>query len=183
MRRFAAAVVLVGLVASSAWAQSSGIAVVDIEKVYDKCTKKVQLEQELKDSVEAVDKIIKDKDREITEARNEQKVLNPGSEQWFEKEQAIFDLAADLQLYVQLKRVELESRQVDMMRVVYRAIVDAVVAYAKEKNLALVVKSDAGELTPESLSELKLVIQTRQVLYANPALDITDAIIQRMNAQ
>ena len=63
-----------------------------------------------------------------------------------------------------------------------RAIGKAVADHARENGIHIVLKKQDMELAgPESI-EQNLRLATTEVLFADPALEITDAVVARLNA-
>jgi Skp family chaperone for outer membrane proteins len=60
-----------------------------------------------------------------------------------------------------------------------RAVVDQ---FGKDNGFDLIIKVDEPKLEEDSPESVSRRISTRPVLYANPALDITDKIIDQLNA-
>ena len=66
---------------------------------------------------------------------------------------------------------------------IYEDISAQIETYAKKNGFSVVFKVEKGEIESESKAELILKINSRGVLYFDPALEITGEIIRIMNEQ
>ncbi len=114
--------------------------------------------------------------------RNAYDNLPPGGDEQrakgAETEQALTEL--------QQQRMEYEKQIADhhneTIRSIFGKVSAAVSSYAQENNLDLVLKRQKLEFTGPQTVEQSLTLATAEVLYADPSLDISDAVIERINA-
>lgn len=115
--------------------------------------------------------------------RNEYENLPPGTE---ERQDKAAEIEAALQEYDEARQ-ELEgdiARQHDeSVRKLFAGLNRAVSTYAQEHGIALVLKKQSLQATePRSPGE-SLQMATMEVLYADPALDISADIVELLNAE
>ncbi len=120
--------------------------------------------------------------RQVQLLRNEYENLPPGTDERVLKQQELARALAQVQREregFELRIAQLHSEASDRM---LRKIIEAAREHAEENGLSLVLRRQ----TPGPESSLALdegvLLATTEVLYADPALDITDAIIDRVNA-
>lgn len=94
-----------------------------------------------------------------------------------ELDKANIDRAAWLQYQSQLLKREHLRLTGDMYRDVLKSVNDI----ASELGYDLVISRDSAEITSESIEELMDKMMNRKCLFFNPASDITDAVIERVN--
>lgn len=114
--------------------------------------------------------------------RNEYENLPPGTE---ERQQKAAEIERALQEFQQT-RVDLEeqiARQHDKsVRGLFGKLNRIVAAYAQQNGVQLVLKKQDVDLAEPETVEQSLQIATTEVLYADPALDISDAVVEALNA-
>ena len=120
--------------------------------------------------------------RQVQVLRNDYENLPPGTD---ERAQKGAEIEAALQQLEQTRadlETEMARHQNESVRSFFRQLTDVVAEYARENGIHLVLKKQALDLAgPESI-EQNLQIATAEVLYADAALDITDAVVERLNA-
>jgi len=114
--------------------------------------------------------------------RNEYENLPPGTE---ERQQKAAEIEQALQEFQQT-RLELEeqiARQHDRsVRSLFGKLNGIVASYAQQHGIQLVLKKQDVDLTEAETVEQSLQIATTEVLYADPALDISEAVVAELNA-
>jgi Skp family chaperone for outer membrane proteins len=80
-----------------------------------------------------------------------------------------------------LRQVGNDAR--DEMKEIYRSVQDASERYAKETGIDAVFVVANRDLPGDSISEVKLQIAVRPVLYQADELDITEAVLGMLNAE
>jgi Skp family chaperone for outer membrane proteins len=114
--------------------------------------------------------------------RNEYENLPPGTE---ERRKKAEELEAALQEYQQTRQQldEEAARQHEgSVRNLFAKLSGVVAEYAKEHGISVVLKKQDFDLSAPQSVEQSLQIATTEVLYADPALDISAAVIERLNA-
>ncbi len=159
------------------------VAVVDMSRV-------LRGSQEWGDSVDERARIVETRGRTVSKLRRQVQLLRnehgnrpPGSPERRQK-------AAEVEIALQeLDRVELEfdtrlARQLNGSARSLLAKLNVVVAdYAREHGIHLVLKKQDMDLVGPDSVEQSLQMATTEVLYADPALDISDAVIETLNAE
>jgi len=158
------------------------VAVVDMERVLRASRQWQDAVEERSRLMDAMNRTLGKLTAQVQVLRNEFENLAPGTEErrarGAELEQALQER--------QQARLDFESRiagqHSSSARRLFGELEKVVAAYAQQNGVALVLKKHAVELTgPESV-EQGLMIATTEVLYADASLDISDAVIERLNA-
>jgi Skp family chaperone for outer membrane proteins len=158
------------------------VAVVDMSRV-------LKESREWRDAVEERARLLDTMKRTLTKLsrrnqvlRNEYENLPPGTE---ERQQKAAEIERALQEFQQA-RVDLEeqiARQHDKsVRGLFGKLNRIVAAYAQQNGVQLVLKKQDVDLAEPETVEQSLQIATTEVLYADPALDISDAVVEALNA-
>ncbi|MHC4479875.1 MAG: OmpH/Skp family outer membrane protein [Planctomycetota bacterium] len=120
--------------------------------------------------------------RHVQVLRNEYENLPPDTEERRSKGEKIELALAELQQ----TRLEFEQRIAgqhgESVRSLFRKLSAAVRAYAEEHDIDLVLKKQDVELAGPETAGDNLLVATAEVLYAARALDISEPIIERLNA-
>ena len=83
---------------------------------------------------------------------------------------------------------ELSMKEIQEKERIYRKILEAVAAVAKEKGLDMILNRDDNYLnkadsstTAQNAEDFIITTKTHKLLYFNPSLDITDSVVVSMN--
>ena len=162
------------------------IAVVDISRVFNEYKRSVVMRKSLIDLMRSYSNRIKSQQRRMARGRAELKEYAAGTAEFLRKEE---ELRERLKEYRTLQKEATAARNaewVKMIKVLYDEIRSAVGAYAREKGIDLVIKQQSitdysdrpGDVTREGMI---LEISRVTLLFHNASLDITDAIVKRLN--
>jgi len=162
--------------------QRTLIAVVDMGRVLAGCKEWQDAVGErartLDTARRTLDKLVR-KDQVL---RNEYENLPPGTE---ERRKKAEELEAALQEYEQMRQQlddEAARQHEGSVRNLFARLNGVVAEYAKEHGISVVLKKQDFDLTAPQSVEQSLQIATTEVLYADPELDISAAVIERLNA-
>jgi Skp family chaperone for outer membrane proteins len=158
------------------------VAVVDMSRV-------LKDSREWRDAVEERARLLDTMKRTLNELsrrnqvlRNEYENLPPGTE---ERQQKAAEIERAVQEFQQA-RIDLEeqiARQHDKsVRGLFGKLNRIVAAYAQQNGVQLVLKKQDVDLAEPETVEQSLQIATTEVLYADPVLDISDAVVEALNA-
>ncbi len=86
-----------------------------------------------------------------------------------------------LKLFQQYQEIKLQVRRQVIEGLIYRAINAAVAKYAKAHGIGLVLVDSGINYNVPKEADLLAQIQNRKVMYAEPGLDISNAVAQMMN--
>ena len=184
-------VVLAGIVSSQGevpTAKDLRIAVVDISRLFKDYKGSVDRRKALVELVRSYGKRIKTLRRRVAQKRAELKEYATGTAEFLAKRE---ELGARLKEERALQAKAAASRNaawVKMLKDLYGDINRSVSEYAKEKKIHLVIKQQSmtdytgrlGEVTREGMV---LEISRRTVLHHVASLDITDAVLRRLDAE
>lgn len=135
-----------------------------------------EYQQKEGDKIEASRKMLKDK-------RDQLKMLQRGTRMFNETWKEARRLEMDINYQEESLKEDLQLRLLKATRDVYEDIVREIQEFAKAKGYTAILKVEAGELESESKAELILRINSRGVLYFDPALDVSEEIVKSLNAK
>ena len=176
------------LTAALLWAARSPerpavIACVDLDKTFS------QLEQ-LKDADARRERIKSEMDRKIETLKEELQGLSeelesfkPGSATYLEAERKAIGRSGDLQALQAFSELRREREVAEATREAYLAIRRACGELASEMKIDVVLIDDSiPPIFAADLQTTRNQINGRRVLYTNPQLDISDLVVERLNA-
>jgi Skp family chaperone for outer membrane proteins len=184
MQRIIAAVVLFAAMPSVQLASASPkIAVVNVATVSEKYQKTSDLEAQfdaLRKRLGQERDAMKDKlDRAN---RSLQEELKPGTEEYRLRKKEIAMLEAELQWFIDNEGQKVEKGLAESLRSIFDDIQSAVREVAEEQGVEIVLAADKlpGD-SPDSPAQARQMILLQKVLYWKPEVDLTDAVIARLN--
>ncbi len=120
--------------------------------------------------------------QQVQVLRNEHANLPPGTEERQQKEQEIARALEELRQTQRDFETRIAEHHNKAARKLFGKITDAVKAHAEKNEIDLVLKKRDPDLAAGRTAEESLLLATTEVLYAAPALDISDAVTERINA-
>jgi len=154
---------------------------VDIKKAFETYRKRKDVQDQLKAKNDALVVHFKARAGQIETDAEKLNTLNPGTEDYQALTRAI-DLAKyTLEVDKKLKARELDAEQRKKNALIYREICQESKAYGVEQGLAAVMLYIPAEADIEQ--DLDIIVSTRAVLCHDEQLDVTKAIVERLNAQ
>lgn len=156
---------------------------VDFERVFSSLEERVHEQGKAQAVIDAITKSIEARRQHIESYEQEFELYEPNTTKWEELQQEqqleVLEYQAQVE-YRNLKAAREESRG---MRLVYEHIREAAATLSKENGWDYVVVNDAAVAFPEGDNvDMGVQITNRRMLYATPTLDVTDVLIEYMNA-
>jgi Skp family chaperone for outer membrane proteins len=158
------------------------VAVVDMSGVLSGSDEWKDMAQERNRMMENAKEALNNLTQKAQVLRNEYDNLPPGTEERTAKANELQAALQELQNSRQEFETQLSQSYSAATRSLFAKVGKIVEAYARENNIDLVLKKQTLDLTgPETLGQ-NIMLATTEVLYADPALDISKAVIERLNA-
>ncbi len=120
--------------------------------------------------------------KKIDALKAEMKTRTTGSNDYLNLMSQVLEQQGMLQAKKEYFQQSMEARQQRFTEELYIKAKDAISEYAAKNKIDLVLVKDEITLPAASPNDLMLALSTRKVLYAAPELDITDAILEAVNA-
>lgn len=183
---FTLAAVLPAFVASAAGAEETGskVLIMDARRIIDES-------DEGKDFVQKLRQQMAEKEKEINELRQKlqeelkgilEAKLNDRNEAWYEKFREAAQKEVQLKAEQMLFKQEVGDKLGRAITQIIRGAQQEARAIMKERGADVVIASKMGPITIESDQEFQQEIVSRRIVCARSDIDITDEVIQRMNA-
>lgn len=181
--------ILAGAVAAALAAAASlpdrpaRVASVDVAKAFIALDEQKTMEAGIKSIGE---RMAAEKDRmgrELQDLNAELESYKPGTPPYNETLKKVEAAVGAMRAQDQFGQLKLEAERATALRELYARIRAAAEAVSRDSNIDYVVVNDSlVPVEPAGLSATQQQLNTRRFLWANPEMDITDAVIARANA-
>ena len=163
-------------------AEGFKIGVVDINEIFDKSAKRIDLDQQLKETEAEFKKEIESKKKIMIDLNEETQLLDLGSEERNTNIEILERRNVELEGYAKFAESQLTKKYKNAFEVIYEEIIEEVNFFGKEGNYSVIIKKEKPNLQSNQLSDLQFKIGIRTVLYNSSAIDITQVVTERMNS-
>jgi Skp family chaperone for outer membrane proteins len=158
------------------------VAVVDMSNVLANSAEWKDLAQERNRLTENAKQTLSNLTQKAQVLRNEYDNLPPGTDERTAKANELQASLQDLQKTQQQFETQIGQSYTAATRTIFAKVGKIVEAYAREHNIDLVLKKQTLDLTgPETLGQ-NIMLATTEVLYADPGLDISQFVTDKLNA-
>jgi Skp family chaperone for outer membrane proteins len=177
---------LVALLAVAALSpqRPSVVASVDLERVFNTIDLQSRTEARL-NALAAEMGVRRDELRNrIEDLQGELDSFQPGSPAQLEVSRQIEQAVAEFRAWEGFMRLKFEAEQARALREIYLTIRTTAAALATERGWDFVMVDDTiPSIDPGDSARMLQQISSRRLLYANPAFDVTDLLIARLNSE
>ena len=155
---------------------------VDFEKVFSSLEERAFEEAKVQAIIEEMNADIERRRQEIADYDQEFELYEQGSDKWHELLQQQQLKVLEYQAQVEYGNLRKNRELSKGTRLVYEHIRQASAELAEQNGWDYVIVNDTAIAFPEGDDvDMGLEISSRRILFANPALDVTDALIEYMN--
>ena len=185
----AAAAAAAGAVAApppSAPIAGAKIGVINPSKVFQDMKETKALRAKLESRRQELQATEGDKHKAIDDLKRARANLKPDSPQYNDLSRQVDQASAEFQSWGQVTRLDAEREQKQMMKTLFDKIQVAVGQVAQEQGLDLVL-ADQGQDVPAAedltFDQLRLILNQRNILYANKRVDVSERVLTVLDAQ
>lgn len=171
-----------GLAGSGDAEGRSRIAVVSIRRVFGECKRNAEYREKANAEQGRILTELEKLSSEVESDKSGLKALKEGSSDYLEAMRQILNKQANLQAMQQFHKQQIDIKDQQFTEQLYQDILQAVGGVAREKGLDLVFDKDEVEFPAPSANELMLTIRTHKLLYSEGCIDITEAVLARLDA-
>lgn len=160
------------------------VAVVDIVRIFDECDQIKDLNVVLRDAKESVEKEAEARKKVLSQKEVELAAFSPDSPDYAPRRDEFARLNIEANVWLQVKRAQMAREHFNWTRIVYEDLNRAVAQVGRERGFLVVLQK--REFRPDLVEEgnvenLRQMIHARAVIYLDDSLDITDAVLKKMN--
>ena len=174
-----------GTPGSSSATSPQRVAVLDLVRVFNEAAQILDLNDEIRKSNDDYTKEATQRRKVIEEKQLELSAFKPGSPDYEARRKNLIHMNIDANVWLKVSEQEIEQRRFDWTRVVYEKAVQAAGEIAKQRGYDLVIQKfdfKPDIIADQNLQGIQRLIRERTVVYNIPEIDITDTVIQKMNA-
>jgi len=163
---------------------SGSVGVVDIIKVFEDCDQIKDLNQLLKEANESYQKESEARKKVLAQKETELAAFAPDSPDYPPRRREFTRLSIEYNVWLQQSRADLAREHFNWTRVVYDECCKAVADVAASRGMSMVLQK--RDFKPEAIPDddvdkVRQMIHARNVVWSADGLDITDAVVKKMN--
>lgn len=185
-----AALVVGALLGSYSLAQSGGgratgpsrVAVCDIVEVFNDYQRAKDLTAQLNQRREAIEQGAEQRGQNIEQKLQMLEALEEGSSQYEQLYQELQQLRFNREAWMKFQQDMATREHRKLTQEMYQEILDVIEQYAQENDVDAVLFRERRDVQANNTSELISKIAGRKVLYYDDDIDITQTILQQLNA-
>lgn len=157
------------------------IGVVSWRTVLNSCDSSVEMDKKFTAKRKEIEAEITKLQDEVVSLEIDAKTSKPGSDDYMDKMQQLFQKKAIVDARQQFYKQQLAVQEQTAAEAVFRKVIEASQEVAAERGLDLVLAKSENEFPLANASDLMLTVRTTKVYYNTDKIDITADIIDRMN--
>jgi len=159
------------------------IGYVDVSRVLNAHPRRQEFQKALLDLRQSLEKDIRTRMEEVNRLRGEIEQLAEESPERLEREGKLRQRLVEAERAGRENRDLLSARAASMLRTLYDEVVAEVQTVGRKEGFDLILKDQTSEKAPGLRDQAVLQISQHVVLYSRPEYDITDRIIERLEAK
>ena len=163
--------------------RATRVAVCNVVAVFNKCRRAKDLDKELEQKGKAVTAEDKKRLNAIKQLEETLKSLEPGSKIYDQKSTQLQELALKQAVWRRVQEQTMMRWRHRHTEEMYREILTTVETVAKKQGYDLVIHRENIPIASKTTTELLKKMGQRKCLYHNPAIDVTDVVLNLMNSQ
>jgi Skp family chaperone for outer membrane proteins len=158
------------------------IAVLDVGRVFQEDARLKARQDTLNDEVGQMREYLNRKRDDILKRRAALKDLRAGSPEYEQIDAEVTKGQADLEVEARLKDKQLGQKMAAILHDAYREVEQEVAAIAASRGFIMVMRFNGQAITPERPESVNYLL-TKDLVWYDPRLDITQEVIERMKAR
>lgn len=160
----------------------SKVAVCDIRRVVVEYNKFQQLQQQMQQEEQQVRARMTAMKEELEKLVEEMQMLKPGSDEFMQRSRTNVEKTFQAQAYQKNEQIRLQMLRRQGVLDCYSDVLNAVETYCRENAIdAVFAVRDINLEQAGSDEEIEAMIVAKYVLYHEPGVDITNAVLARLN--
>lgn len=179
--RWATGLLLALVATSSVLAQSgTAIAVLDVNAVFENNIRFKQAMDDIKSDIKAYEAEVVEMRGQLQKKREQASNYNSDSQQFRDLEKQVAKMTADLTIDMQLKKKEFMEREAKIYYQAYTELEGFVAEYSTRRRIGLVIRFHGDQINVKNRASV-LAGVNRPVVFYEPALDITQPLLEMVN--
>lgn len=160
------------------------VAVIDFVRIFEDCAQIIDLNERIRKRQQDLETEAKQRRDVIDNKQVELTAFQPGTPDFETRRRDLVRLRIEASTWLQVSEQDLDKEKFDWTRFIYEQAMKEAATIAQEKGFEIVLQKkgfDANKIE-QTLVNIRRVIQDRAVVYAVPEVDVTDAVIRRLDA-
>ncbi|MBX3356247.1 MAG: OmpH family outer membrane protein [Phycisphaeraceae bacterium] len=158
------------------------VAVVDLEAIYDNLNEHKDAEARLSAMVDELASELQKREQEVKMVQLELQAFSPQGQGFVETQAKVEAAIGRFRAYQEFAKIKTERESERLLKETYDRVKLACAAIAREQGIQLVLLDDATpQFAPTDPRPMMQQISARRSLFVDPSIDITKAVIERMN--
>lgn len=157
------------------------IGIVSIRKVFRNCKRNAQYRAESLAEQSKLDAEEKELSQAAAALEAGLSAFKPGSSEYMAQVKELFGKQADLRAMQEFNKRQRVLKDQLWTEQLFKETLAATRELAKDRGLSLVLEADEPEFPVQSGDELMMALQTHKVLYSEGCLDLTAAVVARLD--
>ncbi|MEM6458735.1 MAG: OmpH family outer membrane protein [Planctomycetota bacterium] len=169
---------------ASGGATPARVAVVNMQEVINQSAQQAAFTADNQRRAEALQAEQQRRQQEIATITNAIDPLQPGSDAWNQKRDELQTKTLELEVWARMQEQNGQLEQARQFATLYRDANEASAAVAEAMGYDVVLQGgELPDLMRLNIQQLQTVVQTRKVIHFADGVDITRAVLQRVNAE
>ena len=166
--------------------EATRVGVVDLQAVLNGSDEFAAMQERQQDRGRELQEELQRRQGEVKAGQNQLDALGPDTPAWEAKRREVLEAAAGTQAWEQIAKQIEGGDQAREFLSLYEQADAAVAAVAQERGLDVVLAKsdlpDLGQLARADRNQITAILQNRKVLYSSDRVDVTQAVLLRLNA-
>ncbi len=164
-----------------AGAAATRVAVCDVVAVFNDYQKAKDLSGQFDERAKQIQAEGEQRQKAVRTMQETLEALVPGSKEYESQLQQYDKLSVESTVWLEVQKKQIARERFLLTEQMYQEVLEAIAQIAKEGHFDLVFHRDSTEAPSKSNVELLNKIALRKCLYANPQVDLTQAVLTRVN--
>ncbi|QDV90141.1 Outer membrane protein (OmpH-like) [Phycisphaerae bacterium RAS2] len=159
--------------------------VIDLIRIFNECQQILDLNDQIKKKTDDYGKEAAERRKRIEDKQTALNAFKPGTPDYEARRTELVRANIDANVWLKVAEQEIEQDRYTWTIKVYEKACEMAAVVAKERGMDLVLQRTAfrpDEIQEQSVQAIRRIIQDRVVVYNSDDLDITEAVIAKMNA-
>ena len=169
--------------AQSANTDLGSVGVVNVQRVFDSLEERQAIQNQLKSKMQQLHAENQNLEREIKTLRAELEMLREGTEDYERKRTALMRKQVELKAWQSLKKQEFARQNAKSLEELYQKVIKSTERVARENGFLIALFKEKPDVSSDKPKEVGNKIFNRKLVWSDPAVNITDKVITKMNLE
>ena len=158
------------------------VATIDVVLIVNEYQRQKDLSEEMLRLQQALSAESETRTQKIDAAQAELNAFNPTDPAYKKTMQDLFAMRIDYKNWHELKQAMMTGEVAVWTHTIYKEIVDAASSIAQREGIDVVLYRDEFPPVINDVQEMRNIIRQRKMIYSNPQIDMSQAVLSALNA-